>query len=156
MKSRQRLFFYVLLNIFVSALVTGSILYVYNRYYQKDCSPTLPDNPVSTPSSLNGINVAIISIAGAGSLESEITTFQNTGDSPLVMTGWMLKNKLGSSYTFPQLTLYPGGIVQLHSDTGGDTASDLYWRRTTAAWSSGELAALYDSQGIARAFYRVP
>ncbi len=155
MKSPRRLLFYVILNICVSALVTGSILFLYNRYYQKDCSPTLPIDTGGTPSS-GSIDVAIISIAGAGALEDETTTVQNNGTSPLVLTGWTLKNNEGSMYTFPQLTLYPGGTVQLHTGTGEDTASDLYWQNTTAVWSSGELAALYDAQGIARAFYRVP
>ncbi|HTX80041.1 MAG TPA: hypothetical protein VMC62_10245, partial [Longilinea sp.] len=62
----------------------------------------------------------------------------------------------GNTYTFPQLTLYPGVIVQLHTIAGQDSPSDLYWGRSTPAWTSGELVALYDSQNIARAFYRVP
>ncbi len=156
MKARRRLAYYVFLNICVSALVTGTILFLYNRYYQKDCSPTLPDNPSGTPAAGDGIDVAIISIAGAGTLENEVTTIQNNGESPLVLTGWTIKVDLGSAYTFPQLTLYPGGTVQLHTKSGSDSASDLYWQRSTAAWSSGELAALYDNQNIARAFYRIP
>jgi hypothetical protein len=155
MNSRWRLISYILVNVFVSALVTGTILYFYNRIYQKDCSATLPIATTGMPSSTE-INVAIPDITGAGTMENEIVIIQNNGGSPLVLTGWTLKDNQGTIYTFPQLTLYSGGKVQLHTKSGSDTAADLYWRRSTAVWSSGELAALYDSQNIARAFYRVP
>ncbi len=156
MNSRRRLFSYVILNICVSALVTGTILFLYNRSAQKDCSPTAAAGSTGTPASSEGIGVAIISIAGAGTLDGETATIQNNGESTLVLTGWTLKSDAGATYLFPQLTLYPGGVVQVHSGSGADTASDLFWQRTSAVWSSGELASLYDTQNIARAFYRIP
>jgi competence protein ComEC len=85
-----------------------------------------------------------------------LVIIQNNGGSPIVLTSWTLKDKQGTAYTFPQLTLFPGGKVQVHTKAGTDTASDLYWRRSATVWVSGELAGLYDSQNIARAFYRVP
>jgi hypothetical protein len=72
------------------------------------------------------------------------------------LTGWTLKNNLGVSFTFPQLLLFPGGSVQVHTKSGSDTAADLYWQLSEPVWSSGELAALYDDRNIARSFYRVP
>jgi Lamin Tail Domain len=155
MNSRQRLVFYILLNIFISALVTGTILFFYSRIYQKDCTSTMPVATPGIPSS-DEIKVAIVGINGAGVLASEAVIIQNNGISPLMLTDWTLKNNLGSIYTFPQLMLFPGGMVQLHTRSGSDTAADLYWQRSASVWSSGELAALYDSQNIARAFYRVP
>jgi micrococcal nuclease len=109
--------------------------------------PTLPSVSV---------NADIVSVTGAGSLTSESVIIQNNGDAPLLLTGWTLKDSQGSTYIFPQLTLYPAGAVQVHTGPGTDTAADLYWQRSAAVWKSGELVALYDAQNIARAFYRVP
>jgi len=105
---------------------------------------------------LGGVNADILSVAGAGTLASESVTIQNTGDAPLPLSGWMLKDSQGSTYTFPQLTLYPGGTVQVHTGSGTDTAADLYWQRTSPIWETGDLVGFYDSQNIARAFYRIP
>jgi micrococcal nuclease len=144
---------YLLLNALVSVLVSGAVLYFYDRANHKtDCGtgvtvPTLPSVSV---------NADIVSVTGAGSLTSESVIIQNNGDAPLLLTGWTLKDSQGSTYIFPQLTLYPAGTVQVHTGPGTDTAADLYWQRSAAVWKSGELVALYDAQNIARAFYRVP
>jgi hypothetical protein len=151
--TRRRLVLYLLLNALVSVLVSGAILYFYDRANQKtDCgtSGTIP-----TLASVS-IHADLVSVAGAGLLDSEFVIIQNNGDSALLMTGWKLKDGQGSIFTFPQLTLYPGSTVQIHSGPGTDTAADLYWRLSAPVWKSGELVALYDTQNIARAFYRVP
>jgi hypothetical protein len=74
----------------------------------------------------------------------------------LNLAGWQLKDEDGGTFTFPQLTLYKDGSVQVHSDGGADTVIDLYWGINAAVWSSGENARLFDSQGNLRAVYRVP
>ena len=151
MNSRRRTVSFVLLNIFVSALVTGTILFFYDRAHQNDCTSL----PQTTPAAA-GVTVVITGVGGAGTADSEIVSVRNDGANPLTLTGWTLKDSQGNTYTFPQLTLYPDGIVQVHSASGKDTASDLYWDRSSPVWTSGELAALYDAQNMARAFYRVP
>ncbi len=152
MDSRRRLVYYILLNVFVSALVSGSILLFYDRLYRKDCATSLP---AGTPA-LDGIRAEILGVASAGRVESEVVTLRNEGASALILTGWYLRDDQGLSYVFPQVTLHPGATLNLHTGSGRDTAADLYWGRSGAVWSSGELAALYDTQNVARAFYRVP
>jgi hypothetical protein len=151
--TRRRLVLYLLLNVLVSALVSGAILLYYDRANHKtDCatSETIP-----TPAS-SGVKAEIVGVTGVGVLASESVTIQNKGDMEFLMTGWTLKNSQGSTYTFPQLTLYPGATVQVHTGSGTDTAANLFWQRTAPVWESGELAALYDTQNIVRAFYRIP
>jgi len=151
--TRRRLVLYLLLNALISAFVTGAILFFYDRANHKtDCgtSETVP-TLVS-----GGVNADIVSVTGAGVLASESVVIQNNGSTALLLTGWMLKESPGSTFTFPQLTLYPGGMVQIHTKAGTDTAADLYWQRSAPAWKSGELIALYDTQNIARSFYRIP
>ena len=74
----------------------------------------------------------------------------------MVLTGWYLTDNSGLTYTFPQLGLYPGGKVQVHTAPGSDTPTDLYWGYSSPIWTSGELAILYDTHAVARSFYRVP
>jgi hypothetical protein len=151
--TRRRLVLYLLLNVLVSVLVSGTILFFYDRANHKtDCSTT---EIIPTLAS-GSVKADIVSITGAGALSSESVVIQNNGDAALLLTGWTLKDSQGSTYTFPQLTIYPGGMVQVHTRPGVDTAADLYWGRSEPVWESGELAALYDTQNIARAFYRVP
>jgi hypothetical protein len=144
---------YLLLNALVSVLVSGTVLFFYDRAIHKtDCStsetiPTLPSGSVKAD---------IVSVGGAGALASETVILQNNGDTALLLTDWTLKDGQGSIYTFPELTLYPGGIVEVHSGPGTNTAADLFWGLSAPVWKSGELVALYDTQNIARAFYRIP
>ncbi len=157
---RRRLVPYLLLNVLVSALVTGGILYFYDRAYRADCGgapiiPTLPLPANATPLA-DQVHVDIVSIIGAGSPVSEIVVIQNTGPEAVVLTGWRLQDSHGAVYLFPQLTLHPGASVQVHTASGVDTAIDLYWGGSTSIWQAGEIASLYDSQGILRALYRVP
>ena len=155
MKSPGRLVFYIIVNIFVSALVTGTILYYYDHNYRKDCSPTLPVISDGTPSA-GGSDVVIVSIPGAGAVADEMVVIQNNGGTAFELGGWMLKDSQNASYTFPAVTLYPGARMQVHTGNGTDTAADLYWGLSSPVWTSGELASLYDANNVARAFYRVP
>jgi hypothetical protein len=78
------------------------------------------------------------------------------GEGQLDLAGWQLKDEDGNTFTFPQLTLYPNGAVQVHTVSGTDSVIDLYWGIGEAVWSSGENSRLFDSQGNLRAVYRVP
>jgi hypothetical protein len=150
---RRRLVLYVLLNALVSVLVSGAILYFYDRTNHKSDCGTIDVVPTLASGS---VHADIISTIGAGDLDNESVIIRNNGDTSLLLTGWTLKDTQGDAYTFPQLTLYSSGTVQLHTGSGDDTASDLYWQRSEPVWKSGELVALYDTNNIARAFYRIP
>ena len=144
--TRRQLILFLFLNILVSALVTGSVLFLYDRFGRPEC-----------PSGIGAASgVGITSIRSIGDESAEIITLENTGDEEIVLTGWVLRDNEGSAYTFPQLTIYPGGSIKLHTGNGEDSATDLFWGLSASTWESGELAVLYDTQGLARAFYRIP
>jgi hypothetical protein len=155
MDSRRRLVYYILINIFVSVLVTGTLIYFYDRIRPTDCETALP-NAMTVSPGVGDVNVNIVGVIGAGTVADEQIIVQNDGSQELLLTGWYLKDDKGVTYTFPQLTLYPGAKVQVHTKSGADKLPDLYWGREAPVWTSGELAAIYDAQNIARAFYRVP
>ncbi len=169
MKNRQQWLPYLLLNIFISAVVTGAILFWYDRTYRQALVPVAPSglsvpvaadvaeatlSPLRDPDAV--IEVEIISIVGAGTLDTEIVLVRYTGAGELDLTGWMLKDEDKNIFTFPQLTLYPDGAVQVHTVAGQDTVVDLYWGKENSVWESGEAASLVDAQGVQRATYDVP
>ncbi|HET7145550.1 MAG TPA: lamin tail domain-containing protein [Anaerolineales bacterium] len=159
---RRKLVYYLLLNAFVSACVTGTILFWYDRNYRVLNQPSVqqPANgdsePISTLNPQTDIAVKISSVVGAGTLGSEIVVVKFEGEGQLDLASWQLKDEDGNTFKFPQLTLYPNGAVQVHTVTGTDTVIDLYWGIGDAVWSSGENARLFDAQGNLRAVYRVP
>lgn len=161
---RRKLFQYLLLNIFVSASVTGGILFWYDRNIRAvnqlalmQASPVNGDmDSSSNTDAQTDIPVKISSIVGAGVLTSEITVIKYEGNGELDLTSWQLKDENGNTFTFPGITLYPNGAVQVHTAAGTDTVIDLYWGIGEGVWSSGENAKLFDPQGNLRAVYRVP
>ena len=156
MRARRPLFTFLLLNIFVSALVTGTILFFYDKAHPNNCNP--PVAGLSTAFT-EGENVSITGVIGTGAVQDERVVLRNTGSEKIVLTGWTLSDDKGLTYAFPQspqLTLFPGASLQVHTKAGTDQPSDVYWNLTEPAWSSGELVVLYDPHKTARAFYRVP
>ncbi len=160
---RRKLFSYLLLNIFISATVTGGILFWYDRNYRASLPAVAQSAPVSgeaVPASTSNpqtdIAIKISSVVGAGTLTSEIVVVKFEGEGQLDLASWQLKDENGNIFTFPKITLYPNGAVQVHTVSGTDSVIDLYWGLGEAVWNSGENARLFDSQGNLRAVYRVP
>ena len=164
---RRKLIQYLLLNVFVSASVTGGILFWYDRNYRAVSQPAVVQVQSTSVSSGNSapssntklqtdIPVKISSVVGSGVLAAEVVVIKFEGEGQLDLTSWQLKDDNGNTYTFQKVTLYPSGAVQVHTVAGTDTVIDLYWGIGEAVWSSGEEARLFDSQGNLRAVYRVP
>jgi hypothetical protein len=163
---RRKLLLYLLLNVVVSACVTGAILFWYDRNYRASLAPAVvpvaasgsgATAPPQTVVPQGDIPMEIVSVVGAGTVSAESVIIRYNGDGQVDLTGWQLKDEEGNTFTFPQLTLYTNGAVQVHTTSGTDTVIDLYWDLPeTAIWSSGENARLYDSQGNLQAVYRIP
>ncbi|HEY2982283.1 MAG TPA: lamin tail domain-containing protein [Anaerolineales bacterium] len=158
---RRRLIYYLLLNVFISACVTSAILFWYDRNYRATLAPIGPVDQTGagaaeTLSPQADIPIQIESIVGAGTLNAETAVIHYSGNGQLNLAGWQLKDEDGNTFTFPQLTLFKNGSVQVHSTSGTDTVIDMYWGASDPVWGSGENARLYDAQGNLRALYRVP
>jgi Lamin Tail Domain len=102
------------------------------------------------------VKVDIVSVIGAGTAASEVVVIKNNGTNSFNLNGWMLKNGNGQTYTFPSFTIYSGATVQVHTTSGKDTFSDVYWDLKASVWKSGETATLYDPQENGRSSYRIP
>ncbi len=153
---RRKLVYYLLLNVFVSACVTSGILFWYDRNYRASQPSVQQSAPASTSNPQTDIAVKISSVVGAGTLNSEIVVVKYEGTGQLDLASWQLKDENGNIFTFPKMTLYSNGFVQVHTIAGTDSVIDLYWGLGEAVWNSGENARLFDSQGNLKAVYRVP
>lgn len=161
----RRLVLYLLLNVFVSACVTGGILFWYDRNYRlASLSPVQPAIPSAGQSSAPeasfdpniDIPVEIVSIVGAGTLDAEWVIVRNAGNEPINLSSWQLQDSDRHVFTFPNLTLNTDGAVQIHTISGTNTVIDLYWGLGEPVWNSGEEAQLIDPSGNVRAVYTVP
>jgi competence protein ComEC len=71
-------------------------------------------------------------------LNDEYVVFENTGDGPLDIGGWTVTDEAGKTYMVPEgVTLESGAQVTLHSGSGDDTATDLYWGQGSPVWNNG-------------------
>ena len=161
---RRRLILYLLLNVFISACVTGTILFWYDRNYRSTAPTSAPpasvsNDPAATQAVFNpevDIPVEIVSIVGAGTLSAEWVVVRNAGAESLSLAGWRLQDTDNNVFTFPNLTLNSEGAVQVHTIAGTNTVIDLYWSLSNPVWESGEEAQLLDPAGNVRAVYTVP
>jgi len=162
---RRKLIQYLLLNVFVSASVTGGILFWYDRNSRAvnqpavvQIAPVSGGDAVSAPITdlQTDIPVKISSVVGSGVLASEVVVIKFEGEGSLDLTSWQLKDEDGNTYTFPNVTLFTNGVVQIHTAAGADNVIALYWGTGEPVWDSGENAQLFDPQGNLRAVYKVP
>ena len=161
---RRRLILYLLLNVFISACVTGTILFWYDRNYRSAALPVVQSAPVSSNQSalqptLNpqvDIPVEIVSVVGAGTLTAEWVVVSYKGEDQINLANWELRDDDRHVFVFPQLILHKDGAVQVHTATGTNTVIDLYWSAGDPVWESGEEAQLFDPSGNLRAVYKVP
>ena len=161
---RRKLILYLLLNVFISACVTGTILFWYDRNYRSATLSPIQPAPVANNSSalqptLNpqaDIPVEIVSVVGAGTLNAEWVVVGYKGEEQIDLANWQLRDEDRHVFVFPQLVLHKDGVIQVHTASGTNTVIDLYWNASDPIWESGEEAQLYDPNGNLRAVYKVP
>lgn len=163
---RRRLLLYLLLNVFISACVTGAILFWYDRNYRsvsqsavQPATSLLNQNvsgPQPTLDPQADIPVEIVSVIGAGTLNAEWVVVSYKGEDQINLANWELRDEDRNVFVFPQLILHPNGAVQVHTASGTNTVIDLYWGESDPVWETDEEAQLFDPSGNVRAKYKVP
>src|SRR5258707_4723167 len=120
---RSRVVLYLILNVFISACVTGAILFWYDRNYRSTAlsavqPAAITNNQSAPPATLNpniDIPVEIVSIIGAGTLNAEWVVVRNAGAEPLSLSSWQLKDSNRNIFIFPNLTLNGGTARQIQT-----------------------------------------
>ncbi|MEA2045517.1 MAG: lamin tail domain-containing protein [Euryarchaeota archaeon] len=77
----------------------------------------------------------------------------NVGEPAQELTNWTLQDETNHTYTFPVFVLARGGVVTVHTETGNNTDTDLYWNRATVWNNDGDVATLADDMGNVIAIY---
>jgi micrococcal nuclease len=82
-------------------------------------------------------------------LNDEYVVFENVGDGSMDLSGYTVTDSDGNEYTVPDgFTLGAGESFRLHTGSGTDTATDLYWGKSYAVWgNSGDTVYVYDDSG---------
>ena len=127
-------------------------------------SPTADEPPTPRPTEPlpeGTADVEITEVVGVGDLASEAVLITNAGTRPLSLVGWELADEQDNVYTFVDVTLYGSGdagspAIVVHTETGQNTPSDLYWGQEAAVWETGETVTLRDSEGTVQATYVIP
>ena len=82
-------------------------------------------------------------------LNDEYVVFENVGSEALDLTGWTVQDEASKTYQFPDgFSLDAGAQVTLHTGSGTDTSTDLYWGASSPVWNNGgDTVYVYDDQG---------
>ncbi len=112
-----------------------------------------PGTPVASPVPILKIS-AIVRSSSPQSAIGEVAIIQNIG-SRVNLKGWTLVDLQGNLYVFPDFVLESGASVRVHTEAGLDTATDLYWGRTTPVWDANDTATLKSRNGVVIDSYTV-
>jgi hypothetical protein len=177
MQSWRRIFYFLILNVIISALTTWAVVTIMLRNQSEIAVEPLPlvvnsgeINPaemvVTEPGAAAILDepeeeiipevLEIESILGAGELETERVLIKHIGEVEVSLVGWQLQDQDGNTYNFPALTMFQGGAVTVYTRSGTSTVVELYWGQTEPLWSSGERAFLIDPDGQVHAVYDIP
>jgi len=178
MRSWKRLFYFLLLNVVVSALTTYLVVSIMlERFPHATLAQPMP-GLAGSPQNGSGVEgggsdeeddggngsltvtsigqMEIDSIIGAGDVDNERVLIRHVGDEEISLAGWELQDEDGNSFTLPALTMFTGGAVTVYSRTGVNTVVELYWGKNKPVWEEGEKALLVDPNGGVQAVYTVP
>lgn len=111
-------------------------------------SPTTP-TPTPSPSPTVTAEPDYTLVVDGLDLANEWVSVRNTGGALVDLTGCTLSDE-GSVhvYTFPSFVLTSGSTMILHSESGTDTGTDLFWGLGSPVWNnSGDIATLKRPDG---------
>ncbi len=102
------------------------------------------------------IRIVIANVFGMGDLNTERVRVERKGESDLILDGWILKDDHGNIYTFPNLTLFSGGSIDVYTKNGPDSVVALHWGLDKPVWEVGEVISLVDPSGAVRSVFKIP
>ena len=82
-------------------------------------------------------------------LVDEYVVFENVGDASLDLSGWVVRDESGASYSFSAGTrLAPGERLTLATGAGVDSRTNRYWNASTPVWNNdGDVVTVMTSAG---------
>jgi hypothetical protein len=178
MKKKNRVFFFILINILISAGTTFFVLWLWERLHPQpitDANPSitgvLDENPDTIQSSTSEtddpdlvlseheMDVAIYAVVGVGNLDVEYVEIRNQSQGAVDPAGWQILDEDGNNFTFPtspSWLLSSSGAVKVLSKSGNNSVIELYWESNEPIWQSGERVTLLNAEGKIIATYLIP
>ena len=120
---------------------------------QQVTTPVATDGGTATPTPAGTLTVARVNADAAGddreNLNDEYVVFGNAGTETLDLSGWTVSDAAGQTYTIPTgTTLGPDETITLHTGSGTDSETDLYWGSGSPVWNNGgDTVSVTNSQG---------
>jgi LysM repeat protein len=111
--------------------------------------------PTSTSAPFNEIRVVVSEVVGAGDLAQETLVILNQG-AGVSLKEWRLEGSPLGVITFPDIFLFSGGSIQVHTVAGENTASDLFLGQGEAAWPPGTTIILSNANNAEIFRFKVP
>jgi hypothetical protein len=71
------------------------------------------------------------------SLNKEWIKLKNYGNKAKKLKGWTIRDTSGHVYKFKEFTLKPDKAVKLHTGSGSNTKTDVYWHADGYVWNNG-------------------
>ncbi len=117
--------------------------------------PGATSSPAATAAPAGAAKIAITEVVGAGSMPDETLIVLNQGAGSS-MLNWKLSGSPLGNFIFPDIFLFSGGSIRIHTVAGQNTPSDLYLGQSESAWPAGTTITLLDSSGQEVSSYTVP
>lgn len=81
-------------------------------------------------------------------LNNEYVAFRNKCEHPLNLDGWYLEDGRGERYIFRDFTVHNKSKFSLHTGSGKDNRTDLYWGQSRAVWNNaGDWLRMWNPEG---------
>ena len=85
------------------------------------------------------------------SLNAEWMVVQNTKSEAVNLSGWTLRDESRHVYTFPSVKLGAGQTLKVHTGSGSNSSSHLYWGSGNYVWNNtSDKAQLRTSSGASK------
>ncbi len=117
--------------------------------------PTPTVLPTFTPPPFDQIKVVISEVTGAGDLLQETLVILNQG-AGTSLKDWKLEGSPLGVVTFPDIFLFSGGSIRIHTVAGENTASDVFLNQGEAAWPPGTTIILSNASNAEISRFKVP
>ncbi len=133
-------------KLLATALATASIFATAAEYAS---TPALAAGPVKITAAYYDPGPGSDPDTNAGR-NQEYIVIHNSGSRRVRMTGWVLHDvpRAGTTnrFVFPSFRLRPGATVRVHTGSGTNTSTDLYWGSSVYVWGDdSDTASLVKS-----------
>ncbi|MBN1219621.1 MAG: protein kinase [Anaerolineae bacterium] len=111
--------------------------------------------PTATKAPIAEIDVVIAEVIAPGEVARETLVIFNRGAGANFYE-WRLEGSPLGIFVFPDIFIFNGGSIRIHTTVGETTASDLYLNQVEAAWPPGTIITLRTNNGVEITNFTVP